>query len=193
MIDLTVAMCSIDTRYRTFALRMQDMLWGQHQRLPLADRQRVEILILSDNKVMTIGTKRNWLVQMAQGRYVQFVDDDDRLADDALKRVLACTAYDCDVICFPAMVSLGGGPARICHYSKNFGHDHNTATCYQRLPNHICATKREIMLDTPFLNICMGEDADYARRLAPKLKTECTLEKPLYFYDYDPRTSECRR
>jgi glycosyltransferase involved in cell wall biosynthesis len=193
VIDLTVAMCSIDTRYRTFALRMQDMLWGQHERLPLSQRRRVEILILTDNKVMTIGAKRNALVRAASGQYVSFVDDDDRIDDGYLSAVLACTTVNCDVITFPAMVSLAGGPQRICRYGAEFEQDRNTPTGYERRPNHICAVRRELMLDTPFADICMGEDADYAARLLPKLKKQVAIEKPLYFYDYDPRTSECRR
>jgi glycosyltransferase involved in cell wall biosynthesis len=172
---------------------MQDMLWAQHDKLSRADQERVEILILTDNRIMSIGAKRNWLIKMARGRYVQFVDDDDRLDDEALATVLAATEQNADVIAFPAMVSLGGGPARICHYSKNFGRDHNTPTGYKRLPNHICAVKRRLALRAKFPEINMGEDADYAQRLLPLLKTEHQIEKPLYFYDYDPRTSECRR
>jgi glycosyltransferase involved in cell wall biosynthesis len=192
-VDLSVLMCSVDTRYRTLALRMQDMLWTQYGNLPPVDQLRVEILILTDNRIMTIGAKRNLLVKAARGRYVQFVDDDDRLDDEALATVLAATASNADVITFPVMVRLGGGPARICRYSKDFGHDHNTPTGFKRLPNHICAVKRRLAQRTRFPEICMGEDADYARRLLPLLKTEHAIEKPLYFYDYDPRTSECRR
>jgi glycosyltransferase involved in cell wall biosynthesis len=193
MIDLSILVCSVHTRYRTFALKLQDQLYRQHEALPRGDRQRVEIIVMCDTKSMSIGAKRNALVRAASGRYVQFVDDDDRVADDMIATVLAGTDSNCDTITFPAMVSLGGGPARICHYSKEFGHDHNTPTGFHRLPNHICATKRVLAMDTPFADINMGEDADYARRLLPKLTTELRIMDPLYYYDYDPRTSECRR
>lgn len=193
MIDLSVCMCSVDTRYRTFALRMQDMLWGQYNRLPLADRARTQILITTDNTVMTTGAKRNWLVRMASGRYVQFVDDDDRIDDSMLAEVLRCTKYDADAITFPVVVRQGGGPPRNCHYSKDFYTDRDLPTGYQRLPNHLCAVKRDLMLSVPFADTSFGEDADYARRLRPLLTSEIRLEKPLYFYDYNPETSESRR
>jgi glycosyltransferase involved in cell wall biosynthesis len=163
------------------------------QRNKLRDPERVEIIAVTDTKGMTIGAKRNWLVRMARGEYVQFVDDDDRVESDMIAQVVACTKHDCDVICFPVMVRLGGGPARICKYSKDFDHDYNTPHEYRRMPNHICAVKRVLALDTPYADMCMGEDSDYAERLRPKLQSQVTLENPLYHYDFDPRTSECRR
>lgn len=189
--DLSILVCSTDTRYDTFAVRLLGQLFKQRAKLPRPGR--VEVIALTDTKSMTIGAKRNWLVQAASGRYVQFVDDDDRVGDGMLVEVLAGTKHDCDVICFPAMVRLGGGPPRICYYSKDFEVDRNTPTGYERRPNHICAVKRDLALDTPFADMCMGEDADYAARLHHKLKSQVSIDTPLYFYDYDPRTSECRR
>lgn len=191
MIDLSVLVCSVDTRYFSFAPRVLSQVFSQ--RSELNRPERVEVIVLTDTRRMTIGAKRNWLVQMASGRYVQFIDDDDRIAEDAIAQILGATHHDADAICFPVEVRHGGGPPRICHYSKHFGSDQNTATGYKRLPNHICAVKREIALHVPFADICMGEDADYARRLAPHLHSEVQIEKPLYYYDYDPRTSESRR
>lgn len=193
MISLTIAMCSIESRYRTLALKMQEQLWGQWRELSETDRTRVQILIVTDNKSMTTGAKRNWLVRMASGKYIVFVDDDDRIADDYIAAILAATESDCDTIVFQAMVSLGGAPARPCDYSIIHGGDYNTPTGYHRLPNHICAVKREHALATPFADICMGEDSHYSARLLALLKTEARIEKPLYYYDYDPRTSESRR
>jgi glycosyltransferase involved in cell wall biosynthesis len=189
--DLSVLVCSVDTRYRTFALRMQDQLWEQRNALP--DPRRVEVIILTDARQMSIGRKRNLLVQAATGRYVQFIDDDDRIAEGALAAVLAATGSDADVIVFPAMVSLGGGPQRMCVYSMKFERDENTQQMYKRIPNHICAVKRELAVQVPFADICMGEDADYAQRLKPLLTSEYVIQRPLYHYDFDPRTSECRR
>jgi glycosyltransferase involved in cell wall biosynthesis len=188
---LSILVCSTDTRCFSFAPRVLGQIFSQRNELP--DPSRVEVIVVTDTKGMTIGAKRNWLVRMASGVYVQFIDDDDTIADDMLAQVLSVTETDCDVIAFPAMVRVNGGPWRKCYYSVDFTHDHSTATEYRRLPNHICAVKRVLALDTPFADICMGEDADYARRLFPKINSEAKIEKPLYFYDYDRRTSESRR
>lgn len=189
--DLSVLVCSVDTRYRSFALALQDRLWAQRNALP--DPDRVEILILSDPRMMSIGRKRNVLVQAASGRYVSFVDDDDRLESNYVAEVLRATDGNADVITFPVLVSLGGGPERICKYDIRFERDYNTPHEFRRIPNHICAVRRDLALDTPYADINMGEDADYAKRLLPKLRSQCSIPDPLYHYDFDPRTSECRR
>lgn len=193
--DLSILVCSIHTRYRTFALRIQDQLWHQHAALP-GHPDRVEILILSDAARLTIAMKRNALLDISSGRYVQFVDDDDRLADGALAAVLAATGSNADAICFPVQVTQNGGPPRICRYSKDYGYDHNSAHEYRRLPNHICAVKRELAVATRFNDsLSFGEDADYARRLILKLNSEEQISetRPLYFYEYDRDTSASRR
>lgn len=192
-VDLSILVPSVHTRYNTFALRLQDQLWKQHGRLLPADQQRVEILVLTDAKGMSIGAKRNALVSIARGRYVQFVDDDDRLHPDALQAVLAATISDADAIVFSALVSINGGPQHVCRYSRQFGRDMNTEHEYLRLPNHICAVKRNLVAATGFADVSWGEDADYARRLLPRLRTEYRIDRALYFYDYSRATSESRR
>lgn len=191
-IELSILVPSIHKRFNNFALRIQDQLYKQRDRLTPADQERVEILVLTDTMTRTIGAKRNALVGIARGRYVQFVDDDDRLHPTALKQVLDATGSDADAIVFLALVSINGGPQRVCRYSRRYGRDINTETEYHRLPNHICAVKRDLVIATGFPDKSYGEDADYARRLLPRLRTEYRIDQALYFYDYDRKTSASR-
>jgi glycosyltransferase involved in cell wall biosynthesis len=189
--DLSILVCSIHTRHNNFALKIQEQLYGQRAVLP--DPSRVEIIVLTDTMSMSIGRKRNLLVEAASGEYVVFVDDDDRVSEDYVETLLAATEADAHVIAFNALVSLGGGPERLCKYRKEFGRDHNTQLEYRRIPNHICAVKRVLAQAVPYKDINMQEDSDYAERLLPMLQSQCVIEKPLYHYDFDPRTSACRR
>lgn len=193
MIDLSVLICSTDTRYRNFGLAIQDQVWRQVDGLSHDYRERIEVLFLSDNKKMMLGRKRNALVNIAQGRYVQFIDDDDRIASDMFQLILDATAQRNpipDVITFLASVSLNGEPPKICHYSKDFSDDRNTDEGYERLPNHICCVRRELALQAPFPHTIYGEDHGYAKLLHPLLKTEYHIPKVLYWYDYNQQTSE---
>ena len=192
-VALSILVPSVSTRRATFAPKIMDQLFGQHERLDAADRQRVEILIVTDagrEGGMIVGDKRNALVRMARGKYVAFVDDDDRVSDDYITSLLKATSTGCDVIVFDAMVSLNSGAPKVCHYNKFYRRDANTPAAYERLPNHLMAVKRILALQTPFAGKQCGEDADYAVRLLPLLKTQEVIDRVLYHYDFNDTTTE---
>jgi len=190
MIALSILVCSVHTRYKTFLLKIQDQLYQQLASLSEVDQDRVEIIILTDTKQMMLGHKRNVMVGMAQGKYIAFVDDDDRLADDYIAQLLKATESNADSIVFQAEVSLNGEPSKICYYSKDVKRDYNHKDGYYRIPNHICCIKREVSLKSSFPNILYGEDAGYGKVLLPFLKTEHKIDKVLYYYDYNSETTE---
>lgn len=189
-VALSVLVPSLHTRWDTFARNIQQQLFDQYRALPEADRDRVEILMLTDTRSMVLGEKRNAMARLACGDYVAFVDDDDRLEPDYLSALLAATAAGADVITFDVSVTLDGGASRLCRYSLAFTSDKNTATEYQRQPNHICAVKRRLVLRTPFPAAQFGEDRDYAQDLRPLLRSEHAIGRVLYHYDYSRDTTE---
>ena len=190
MIDLSILVCSVHTRYNTFLPRMQDQLYSQLAALPEADQDRVEIIVLTDNKQMMLGHKRNVMVEMAQGKYIVFVDDDDRIAPDYIASLLKGTESDADAIVFHAEVRLNGEEPHICEYSKDFTADYNQRGVYYRIPNHICCIKREVSLKSSFPNLLYGEDSGYSKVLLPHIKTEHKIGRVLYYYDYNAETTE---
>ena len=190
MIDLSILVCSVHTRYDTFAPKIQKELYGQLNALAPADAERVEIIVLTDNKQMMLGHKRNIMVEIAQGRYISFVDDDDRLAPEYIAELLKATETNADSIVFKAEVSLNGEPPRICSYSKDYKRDFNNREGYFRIPNHICCIKRELALKSSFPHVLYGEDAGYGKLLLPHLETEHKINKVLYYYDYNAETTE---
>ncbi len=190
MIDLSVLVCSVHTRYDNFLLKIEKQLFDQYNALSEADQERVEIVVLTDNKMMMLGHKRNKMVELAQGRYVVFVDDDDRVAADYLSELLLATESDADSIVFQAEVSLNGEPPKLCYYSKDVKKDYNTPSGYHRIPNHICCVKKAVALKSSFPNVLYGEDAGYGKVLLQHLKTEHKIDKILYYYDYNSETTE---
>lgn len=190
MIDLSILVCSVHTRYKTFLPKLQDQLYSQYNALSDGDQDRVELLLLTDNKKMMLGHKRNKLVELAQGKYIAFVDDDDRIADDYIISLLNATASGADSIVFQAEVSLNGEKPKICYYSKDYKADFNKSDAYYRIPNHICCVKRSVSLKSSFPNVLYGEDAGYGKVLLPHLKTEHKIDKILYYYDYNSETTE---
>ena len=193
-VDLSILIASTHTRWSTFGQAIQTQVWEQYEALPQDYQDRIEILMHTDNKKQMLGFKRNVMVDAAQGKFVQFIDDDDRIEPDMFRSVLdAITDSDADVITFLVSVSLNGDPAKICRYSKDFTADRNTETGYERLPNHICAVKRELALKASFPNVAHGEDSAYSKLLLPHLGTEHFIDRVLYHYDYSSETTETQQ
>lgn len=192
-IDLSILICSTHTRWEGFGQAIQRQIWDQYNALPADRQKRVEIIMLTDNKQMMLGQKRNVMVDMAQGKYVAFVDDDDRLDPDYLSSLLIAAGADADVITFLVSVSMNGETPKICRYSAKFEADASHDTHYERLPNHICAVRREIARQVSFPNIAYGEDSSYSKLLRPLIKTEAPINKVLYHYDYQSDSTETQQ
>lgn len=179
---------SVDSRRNTFLPKSLSMVYGQYDKLDEADKKEVEIVYIIDNKTLMLGDKRNKMLELAQGKYAVFVDDDDRISDDYIKTLLDATNSDADVITFNAEVRINGGIPMICDYSKEHKEDYN-ADKYYRIPNHICCVKREVGLLSEFPSVIYGEDSGYSKNLLKYLKTEHKIDKVLYYYDYNSSTS----
>jgi hypothetical protein len=192
VIDLSVLICSTHTRSTTFGPAIQKQVWEQLAALPPEYQDRIEILMLTDNKKQMLGHKRNTMVDMAQGRYVQFIDDDDRIAPDMFRSVLDATASNSDVITFLAAVSLNGNSPKTCHYSLDYVEDRNVQHGYERIPNHICAIRRDLARQVSYPHLPYAEDSGYSRLLRPLLQTEHHIDRVLYFYDYCLETTEAQ-
>ncbi|WP_193323267.1 glycosyltransferase family 2 protein [Erwinia endophytica] len=189
-VSLSILIPSVHTRWDNFAQKIQAQIFRQYNELGKTEQDRVEILFIMDTKTIQLGDKRNEMVRLAKGKYVVFVDDDDRVEPDYITSLLAATASGADVITFHAKVSLDGNAPLLCRYSLKYAEDANTGNEYHRIPNHICAVKRSIVLRTPFPSKLCGEDREYAKDLRPLLRTEHAIDRVLYHYDYNRTTTE---
>lgn len=194
MIALSILVPSVHTRRATFGPKIQDQLFGQWETLPPDDQQRVEILMLTDTKLMMLGDKRNVMVEMAQGQYVQFIDDDDWVEPDMIKTILqAIDDHHPDVVTFLSEVIINGGEPQLCHFSTKWRKDSNTESEYRRIPNHLCVTRRDLARKVSFPSLVRGEDGGYSKLLLPYLKTEHHIDRVLYHYDFSSETTETQR
>ncbi len=154
---------------------------------------RIEFLYLGDNMKLSLGKKRQLLLEIASGDYVVFVDDDDELSSDYIDQLLEGIKSGADVVNFKVGYSLNGGEEKPVVYSKNFKKDNNFTDRFERLPNHIMCIKRSIALKVGYKDMYYAEDADFSKRLLPHLKTEHNIDKILYRYLDNAKTTTSRR
>lgn len=149
----------------------------------IAKRDDVEMLVLRDNRGMTIGEKRNRMLAIARGTYVAFVDDDDEVTSDYVASIVPRLAEDPDVVCFDVVVN-GHGAPKTCYYGLAL-HDQNLPDRYHRKPNHLMVWRREIATSVPFPSVKTGEDTAWANEICGRADKEVRIAKTLYSYNYD--------
>lgn len=153
----------------------------------------MEYIYLGDNKKRTVGHKRNNLMDIAQGRFITFVDDDDRITEDYVKTLINAIDYNpnADVIVFKVMCSVNGAPAKPVYYDASFAGDRDFPQYYQRIPNHLMCIRREHAVKVRFDHKNFAEDRDFAKKLKPMFSggSQSVIDKVLYYYDFSNQTS----
>lgn len=180
---LSILICTVPSRMSTYLPKLLGRI------LPQATKD-VEVLWLGDNKKRSVGEKRNNLLSLAQGEYVCFVDDDDDVTDDYVALILKGIAKGGDVVNFKVSCSVNGGKYKDVLYDARFAKDKNFSDHYERISNHLMVVKRELALKVGFPKINMSEDANYARRLKPLIKSQVFIDKVLYLYTFSNKISE---
>jgi len=178
---LSILICSVSTRIKQLA-----------ELLIFLNKQKtddIEILVETDNCVLTVGEKRNKLLNKAIGHYVSFIDDDDMVSTNYVERILNSISTKPDCCGIEGVITFDGkNPKRFIHslkYDKWFEDQYT----YYRNPNHLNPIKKELALRVGFPIRNYGEDKDFSQRLYPLLKTEVFIPEPIYFYRYSPENS----
>lgn len=151
--------------------------------------EKIQILSFCDTRDVTVGVKRNWLLETSNSKYVCFLDDDDDISDSYVKSLYDATLSDADCVTFLGEYHENG---KITDFSISTMHNrnYNDTSCMYRLPNHLCPVKREIALACMFTDKNFGEDSDYAEKVNLMVKNEYHIKEKLYFYLFNSVLSQ---
>lgn len=149
---------------------------------------QVEILTLIDNKVRSIGKQRQNLIDIAEGNYIVFIDDDDRVSDNYIEEILKGINNNpgTDVFVFDSDVLQNGK----FWFRAKFSITHVPETWENRKPCHKHVFKASIARKHKYKDMGWGEDVDWLSRVFEDLHNEVYLENILYFYDSNSEISE---
>ena len=188
MRELSILILTLPTRIDSYATLIKSL---NQQVIENNLINRVQILTLCDTKEISVGEKRNILLNKSCGRYVCFIDDDDVIAPNYLIKIISALSSNADVITFCGDYmenSIRTEFSISMVHRGNFNHPN----IFYRLPNHLCPVKREIALSCQFTDKNYGEDSDYAEKINKYLKNEYHIQDKLYFYMYNSNTSQTK-
>ncbi len=188
MKDLSILILTLPTRINSYSELIKSL---NQQVIENNLINKVQILSFCDTKEISVGEKRNILLNQSCGKYVCFIDDDDVVAPNYLISIINAIQSNADVITFcgdyvennqiiPFTISM--------MHRGNFNHPN----MFYRLPNHLCPVKREIALQSMFTDKNFGEDSDYSERINSRLTNEFHIQDKLYFYMYDSNNSQTK-
>lgn len=146
----------------------------------------VEVLCLIDNKTRSIGLKRQALLDIARGKFVAFVDDDDTVSEDYVDRILACAAEnpDADCIVFDQHAILNNDAPRLIRHGVEFENTELNETGATRKPWHVMAYARRIAQKCFFPDASYGEDWYWVRQAYPLIKKQARIDAVLHAYHF---------
>ena len=166
-------------------VKLQALIASIHElRQKICPNLRIDINVYFDNRELSIGAKRQALLQGAKGKYMSFIDDDDRVLSPYFEDAAACIVQGLDV-------------CRLRGEIKQYTFTHSLAnkldmpmgdgTVFLRPPNHLNVMLADIAKCVAFGDATRGEDLDWTIKLARAgyLQSEYTSDPSRIHYIYD--------
>ena len=181
---LSVLICHLTAR----AAKLQELLAVLK---PQCEGQPVEILVEEDQGQVTIGAKRQKLLERATGDYVAFVDDDDLVSGSYVDAILGAlqaqpAATHCSLL---GLLKRPGSLDEPFEHSTKYKTWEKIGPLYVRPPNHLNAIRRDLAVKIGFPALQRSEDYDFSMRLvqAGLLTGEAVITDCLYIYRCPPK------
>lgn len=181
----SIMICTLEERKEVFN-KIYTNLMDQINALNLNDK--VEVIFIRDNREITIGHKRNELMRMSKGKYVNFVDDDDEIHSLYVKIIYEKLLENPDNVDLMGIITTNGKNPKLFIHTIAYNNIYETVDgVYYRPPNHWNAMRKSIAAQFLFPKVNVGEDKAWTLDIARTglLKKEAKIRDPYYFYNYD--------
>ena len=173
---LSILICSLVNRHRELKLLLETL----HKQV--SSVEGVEVLVDVDDGCLKVGEKRNKLLDLAQGEYVCFVDDDDIVPEYYVLKIIAAIATKPDAVGFMGEIEFKNGKKFPVEY-RHGNEDSFDGHTYYRGVWHLQPVKRTIALQAKFpAKVNRGEDKCFADQVKPLIETAIFIPETMYYY-----------
>lgn len=146
--------------------------------------ENVIILTEKDNKEISIGAKRQILLDKVQTAYFVMIDDDDMIPDYYLEEVYKALEEQPDCVCYLEQAIMDGKEFKVCHSNRFNDWGSGGGYNFIRTPFYKDVLRTDIAKQIGFKDLRYGEDHDFARRLKKSglIQKEVFINKYMYLY-----------
>jgi hypothetical protein len=181
--DISILIPTMKSRERLF----QQVLKEVQKQISECPEIRVEVLWESDNGELTLGQKRNVLMDKCNGKYHCFIDDDDVISPTFLKTFVPMIQSEIDYDCadFLGAHYERGRLNKLFYHSMNVPEWYETNERFFRSTSPMNMIKTSIVRQVRYKDIRNTEDHEFSKRLMASglLKKEFKIpNKPIYHY-----------
>jgi glycosyltransferase involved in cell wall biosynthesis len=182
--DISVLIPTMNSRKNLFKKVLQEV----ERQIRETPEIRVEVLWEADDGQLTLGQKRNILVDRCTGKYHCFIDDDDILARDYLKTFvpMITSGVDYDCASFVGAHYKRGMFNKLFNHSLKFKEWYETDDRFIRSVSPMNLIKTDIVRQVRYKDIRNTEDHEFSKRLMASgllnLEYEINPDYPIYHY-----------
>lgn len=187
---LSILIPTIPSRKKRFDDLFQ-YLWEQRENLEVVhpSMEKVEILYDSSSAFLdgglSIGHKRQGLLENSTGKYVCFLDDDETIAPNYVESLVRLCRQNADVVTFRAMARLGFFWALVDMRLAYKVNDQITPEhTVRRPPWHMCPVISKYAKLYDFNDKNNAEDFEWMEKVLRHCTTEAHTDKILFQYNH---------
>lgn len=150
---------------------------------------KVELIWEEDNKEISVGAKRQKLLERSRGEFVVGIDSDDAVADSYVKDIVEAIEKNqtADHVGFIEKCIIDGVESRSIFSIRHQKWDENKdGYDHIRCANPKSVIRRSKALQVGFPDLRFGEDRIFSENVTPLLISEVFIEKELYIYKPTP-------
>lgn len=134
---------------------------------------------------LSIGKKREALVNEASGEYLCFLDDDESIAPNYIESLMRLCYQDMDVCTFRAFVKMENFWALVdMRLMYNVNDQLNPDYTTRRPPWHMCPVKSKYAKIYGFPDVNAAEDFEWMKKVLKLCTTEAHTDKIIFQYNH---------